>query len=138
MVDGSPVITKDPSNRRRFYFEERMALIGAMPLDHPPGGQQVRLPVPSMVAVLLEQEDRWPQALNWNNPSEKPESDLQFFGAIAAAGKISTPVLTVGERVLVGAEVSQMQGELVDHVARKIRLAQGPTAIQDPRRHGIY
>ena len=132
MADGNPVITKDPSNRRRFYYEERMPLTGAMPLDHPPGGQQVRLPVPSMGAVLLEQEDLWPQALNWNNPSGKPESDLQLFGAIAAAGKISTPVLIVGGRVLFGAEVSQMQGELVDHVAREIRLAEGSTAVQDP------
>ena len=112
MADGSPVITKAPSNRRLPYYGDPLPLTGATTLGRPPVGQQVRLGVPSMGGVPLgREEDRWPQAPTWNYPMEKPESVLQLSGAIVAAGKISTPVLVAGVRPLVGASAVQVMGE---------------------------
>ena len=123
MADGSSVATKDPSNRRRFYSEERTAPTGAITSDRPPEGYDVRVDVPSMDDVPLGREEGlFPEALTGHGYMEKSEPDLQFSGAIVAAGKISAPMLAVGVETFPGAAAFQMQGELVDRLAREIGL----------------
>jgi hypothetical protein len=107
MADGSPVIIKDTSVRRRFYSGERIAPVGAMMFDRPPGGHDFRFgtpieeDIPPGRAVGPFQRSATPHEL-----MENSDSGPQVSGAIFSMGEIYAPFPPVGMWLLAGASTA--------------------------------
>ena len=134
MADGSALISKDPSNRRRFYFGEGIASSGAMTLDRPQGSPAVTLAVPYGHDVPWE-AGSGPLGMSVipAESVEQSERSPQFSGAVVAAATMSAALVELGFQPMPGASVVQGLRESAANLVGEAGWFQASVPVQIPR-----
>ena len=135
MADGSALLIKDPSDRRRFYFGEGRSSSRAMTLDRPQGSTDVALAVPYGHDIFW-QAGPGPSMMSEipADSVEQSEPSPQLSGAVVSAATISPALLELGFQPMSGAPIVQgLRESIADLVGEADRFQTG-VPVQMPRK----
>ena len=130
MADGSALLIKNPSDRRRFYFGEGIASSGAMTLDRPQRSPDVTLDVPFNHDIPLGSvSGPFRMSVIPAESVEQSEPSRQFSGAVVA--KATTRALVgLGFHPMPGASGVQGLRESVANLVGEAGWFQASVPVQ--------